>query len=138
MLKLLKHLLSKRRKCDFQGCHRSCFQHELIRSCSCGDPRLPIPPNTTHCSAYNATARMNAYILCISRNFQYELLQVTVLKEKWMSWAISIIRIVYIACANSRAHMTSTVSRFPARSGRPHQSMYFYNLLCSMLATANG
>uniref|UniRef100_A0A914W406 Uncharacterized protein n=1 Tax=Plectus sambesii TaxID=2011161 RepID=A0A914W406_9BILA len=40
-----------------EGCHRSCFQHALIKSCSCGDPRLPLPPNGTHCSAYNSAAR---------------------------------------------------------------------------------
>lgn len=42
----------------FQGCHRSCFQNKLLRECSCGDPRFPMPPGGRHCSAFNATARM--------------------------------------------------------------------------------
>ncbi|KAK6040488.1 Amiloride-sensitive sodium channel [Cooperia oncophora] len=40
-----------------EGCHRSCFQTNLIRDCSCGDPRFPVPKFSKHCSAFNATAR---------------------------------------------------------------------------------
>ncbi|KAK6028451.1 Amiloride-sensitive sodium channel [Ostertagia ostertagi] len=40
-----------------EGCHRSCFQASLIRSCSCGDPRFPVTESSRHCSAFNATAR---------------------------------------------------------------------------------
>ncbi|KAL6724844.1 hypothetical protein Aduo_019697 [Ancylostoma duodenale] len=46
-----------------EGCHRSCFQTNLIRDCSCGDPRFPVPQNSKHCSAFNATARD-----CLERN----------------------------------------------------------------------
>ncbi|VDK41457.1 unnamed protein product [Cylicostephanus goldi] len=40
-----------------EGCHRSCFQTNLLRDCACGDPRFPVPENRKHCSAFNATAR---------------------------------------------------------------------------------
>ncbi|KJH46915.1 degenerin [Dictyocaulus viviparus] len=40
-----------------EGCHRSCFQTKLIRNCTCGDPRFPVPKASKHCSAFNATAR---------------------------------------------------------------------------------
>lgn len=46
-----------------EGCHRSCFQTNLIRDCSCGDPRFPVPKSHKHCSAFNATARD-----CLERN----------------------------------------------------------------------
>nr|CDJ82023.1 Na+ channel domain containing protein [Haemonchus contortus] len=46
-----------------EGCHRSCFQTNLIRDCSCGDPRFPVPETSKHCSAFNATARN-----CLERN----------------------------------------------------------------------
>ncbi|VDL72988.1 unnamed protein product [Nippostrongylus brasiliensis] len=46
-----------------EGCHRSCFQTNLIRDCACGDPRFPVPKTHRHCSAFNATARA-----CLERN----------------------------------------------------------------------
>ncbi|VDM74545.1 unnamed protein product [Strongylus vulgaris] len=42
-----------------EGCHRSCFQTNLLRDCACGDPRFPVPKNSKHCSAFNATAKVH-------------------------------------------------------------------------------
>ncbi|KAJ1351925.1 pseudouridine synthase deg1 [Parelaphostrongylus tenuis] len=46
-----------------EGCHRSRFQTKLIRDCSCGGPRFPVPKSSRHCSAFNAIARD-----CLERN----------------------------------------------------------------------
>ncbi|KAK5977383.1 hypothetical protein GCK32_018611 [Trichostrongylus colubriformis] len=49
-----------------KGCYRSCFQANLIRECSCGDPRFPVPKSSRHCPAFNASARE-----CLRRFLDY-------------------------------------------------------------------
>ncbi|VDD96821.1 unnamed protein product [Enterobius vermicularis] len=39
-----------------EGCYRSCFQHAVINTCQCGDPRFPLPPGFSHyCDIKNNT-----------------------------------------------------------------------------------
>ena len=40
--KELCSMLTRRFLNNFQGCHKTCFQHHVVSECSCGDPKLPL------------------------------------------------------------------------------------------------
>ncbi|KRY37643.1 Degenerin mec-4, partial [Trichinella spiralis] len=42
---------------SLEGCYRSCFQMEMIKSCGCGDPRFPVPEGRRHCRVKERKAR---------------------------------------------------------------------------------
>ncbi|OUC44118.1 Amiloride-sensitive sodium channel [Trichinella nativa] len=50
---------------SLEGCYRSCFQMEMIKSCGCGDPRFPVPEGRRHCRVKERKAR-NQYVYDMS------------------------------------------------------------------------
>uniref|UniRef100_A0A914VH32 Uncharacterized protein n=1 Tax=Plectus sambesii TaxID=2011161 RepID=A0A914VH32_9BILA len=57
----------------FEGCFRSCFQSNVIKSCGCADPRFPLPPKTNiaYCSSQNIN-QINCYQAYIEKNGDFD------------------------------------------------------------------
>ncbi|CAD5215699.1 unnamed protein product [Bursaphelenchus xylophilus] len=47
----------KNYKYSVEGCHRSCTQYEIVKTCGCADPSYPIPNGTTMCKLTDPAAR---------------------------------------------------------------------------------
>lgn len=66
-----------------EGCFRSCFQHQKVERCRCGDPRFPIPDGSIYCKADDRDA--SKFFIFASTGMQSTSLSFewTSLKMKW-------------------------------------------------------